>query len=67
MKIRQERRNGRNLYLQLGDEPADGDPCLGFIIDPAVAALLADGVNGTRPGGSSLAELIRDTLAAPEA
>lgn len=45
MKIRQGRKNGRNLYLQLGREPSDSDPCLGFIIDPAVARAMLDVLN----------------------
>lgn len=38
MKIRTGRRNGRTLYLQLTDEPRDDDPCIGFAVDPEVAA-----------------------------
>lgn len=56
MKIRPGCPNGRNLYLQLGDEPADSDPCLGFIIDPAVARLLAARITGDE------AAMIRDWL-----
>ena len=44
MKIRQGRRNDRNLYLQLGDEPSDSDPCLGFMIDPEVGKILVQAV-----------------------
>ena len=66
MKIRQGRRNGRNLYLQLGPEPDDTDPCLGFIIDPRVAFLLADCVNGFAYTGEAAVRAIRDTLAEPE-
>lgn len=44
MKIRQGRKNGHNLYLQLGEEPDDADPCLGLIIDPEIAKLIAESV-----------------------
>jgi hypothetical protein len=44
MKIRTGRRNSRNLYLQLGDEPGDGDPCIGFMIDTDTGALIADAI-----------------------
>lgn len=61
MKIRQGRRNGRNLYLQLGEQPSDTDPCLGFIIDVRIAADIVNTMND-----ADRAEPIRDTLAEPE-
>jgi hypothetical protein len=45
MKIRTGRKNRRNLYLQLGDEPGNSDPCLGLMIDPEVAVILSSVVS----------------------
>jgi hypothetical protein len=45
VKIRTGRRNPSNLYLQLGDEPSNHDPCLGFITVGAVSAVIADAIN----------------------
>jgi hypothetical protein len=45
MKLRTGRKNPRNLYLQLGDEPASTDPPVGFLIDTATGALIADALN----------------------
>lgn len=45
MKLRPGRKNPRNLYLQVGDEPGDADPSIGFFIDNDTAALIADGLN----------------------
>lgn len=45
MKLRTGRRNPRNLYLQVGDEPSDRDPCVGFMVDDGSAALIADALN----------------------
>lgn len=45
MKLRTGRRNHRNLYLQLGDEPSEDDPCLGLIIEPKAAHVIVDAVN----------------------
>lgn len=42
MKLRPGRRNPRDLYLQLGDQPDDQDPCVGFMIDADTAPLIAD-------------------------
>lgn len=47
MKLRTGRRNLRNLYLQVGDEPSNQDPCVGFMVDDGSAALLADAVNSS--------------------
>jgi hypothetical protein len=44
VKLRTGRRNSRNLYLQLGDEPGSRDPCVGFMVDDGSAALVADAV-----------------------
>lgn len=41
MKIRTGRRNPRNLYLQLGADPSDADPCIGFMVDEDTGALIA--------------------------
>jgi len=41
VKLRTGRRNTRNLYLQLADEPSDNDPCVGFMVDDDTAALIA--------------------------
>lgn len=46
MRLRTGRKNRRNLYLQVGDEPADTDPCLGLMIDPEVAVILAGATLG---------------------
>lgn len=61
MKIRQGRRNGRNLYLQIGPEPHETDPCLGFMIDPRIATDIVNTMNS-----ADRAEPVRDTLAEPE-
>jgi hypothetical protein len=45
VKLRTGRRNPRNLYLQLGDEPGERDPCVGFMVDDGSAALIADALN----------------------
>lgn len=45
MKLRTEQKNPHNLYLQLGDEPHDDDPCLGMIISPVASRVIADAVN----------------------
>lgn len=42
MRIRTGRRNPRNLYLQIGDQPADTDPCIGFMVDDDTGALVAE-------------------------
>lgn len=45
MKLRPGRRNPRNLYIQVGDEPSDlNDLPVGFLIDTDVAALIGDGL-----------------------
>lgn len=45
MKLRTGRRNLRTLYVQLGDEPTDDDPCLGLVLDQHAAAILCRLVN----------------------
>lgn len=37
MKLRQGRKNPLNLYVQFGDEPADGDLSIGYVRDERVA------------------------------
>jgi hypothetical protein len=45
MKLRAGRRNPRNLYIQVGDEPDDkADLPVGFMIDTDVAALIGEGL-----------------------
>lgn len=44
MRLRPGRKNPRTLYLQIGDQPADGDPAIGFLIDTDVAALIGEGL-----------------------
>jgi hypothetical protein len=46
MRIRTGRKNLRNLYLQLGDEPSNDDPCLGLMISKEVAVILSGVVRG---------------------
>jgi hypothetical protein len=62
VKLRTGRRNPRNLYLQLGDEPSEGgDICLGLIIDPHVAAVITERLNEEGNGPQE----IRDALINP--
>jgi hypothetical protein len=42
VKIRTGRRNKRTLYLQLGDEASNNDPCIGFMVDGVDAELVAE-------------------------
>ena len=49
MKIRQGRKQDRNLYIQLGDEPSDEDEYLGVIFDPTRALYLIRILNGVDP------------------
>lgn len=45
MKLRAGRRNPRNLYIQIGDEPSDAEDLpVGFMIDTDVAALIGEGL-----------------------
>lgn len=46
MRLRTGRKNRHNLYLQVGDEPANTDPCLGLMIDPEVSVILSGLVLG---------------------
>lgn len=50
VRIRQGRKNPHNLYIQLGDQPSDYDPSLGYIRYPHWAAALVASVNAS-PGG----------------
>lgn len=45
MQLRTGRRNPLVLYVQLGDEPGDDDPCLGLVRDAHAAAILCRLVN----------------------
>ena len=45
MKIRQGRKQDRNLYIQMGDEPSDDDEYLGVIFDPIRAKYLVQILN----------------------
>jgi len=49
VKIRTGRKQDRNLYVQLGDEPSDDDEYPGVIFDPRRAAVLVEILNGSRP------------------
>jgi hypothetical protein len=49
VRIRVGRKQDRNLYIQLGDEPSDDDEYLGVIFDPMRAAVLVEVLNGKRP------------------
>lgn len=55
MRLRIGRKNPHNLYLQRGDQPDDGDTCLGLIIDPMVAWVIADAVNRSGQPRSTVA------------
>lgn len=45
MKLRPGRRNPRNLYIQVGDQPDDkADLPVGFMIDTDVAAIISEGL-----------------------
>lgn len=39
------RKIGRTIYLQLGDEPTDGDPLIGLMDTPALAMIAVTAVN----------------------
>jgi hypothetical protein len=46
VKIRQGRRNPRNLYFQVGDKASDTDDiCIGFMLDPEIGWLIVSQVN----------------------
>jgi hypothetical protein len=45
MKVRQGRHQDRNLYIQMGDEPADEDEYLGVIFDPVRARYVVQILN----------------------
>lgn len=40
VKLRQGRKVAKTIYIQTGDEPSDEDPLVGYIEDPALAALI---------------------------
>jgi hypothetical protein len=44
VKLRPGRKNPRTLYLQLGDEPDDAAPCVGFMVDDDTAETVAEGL-----------------------
>lgn len=46
MKIRVGRKQDRNLYIQMGDEPSDDDEFLGVIFDPTRAKFIVEILNG---------------------
>lgn len=50
MIIRQGRSNPRNLYIQVGDDPADSDISIGYIRLPTVAAWMTERVNFSAAG-----------------
>jgi len=39
------RKVGRTIYVQIGDEPSDGDPLIGVMDTPELAALVVEAVN----------------------
>lgn len=49
MRLRQGRKNPLTLYVQLGDEPGDNDPCVGFAVGPLAATSLCRMVSDTGP------------------
>lgn len=50
MRIRQGRRNPRNLYIQTGDDPSEQDISIGYIRFPATAAYLVERMNFSSAG-----------------
>jgi hypothetical protein len=50
LTTRQGRKVPRMLYQQLGDEPADGDPIIGLVDTPELAALIVKAVNAYAGG-----------------
>lgn len=50
MKIRQGRRNARNIYLQIGDEPSDQDISIGYIREPRWAKAVCEAANAAYGG-----------------
>lgn len=49
MKLRCGRKQPQNIYVQMGDEPADSDPYIGVIFDTGRAEEIIDIVNGDLP------------------
>lgn len=45
MKIRQGRRNGSNLYVQICKEPGGEDLSVGYITDPRIAAWIINEID----------------------
>jgi hypothetical protein len=35
----------QTIYLQMGDEPADSDPCVGMMLTPDLAMFVVEAVN----------------------
>lgn len=64
MKIRRGRRNPHTMYLQIGDQPADNDPCIGFMLDPEYSSLLCE--MATSPWHLNEMALIAETRAETE-
>lgn len=49
MKIRTGRKQPRNLYIQIGDEPSDDDEYFAVVFDPTRARFLVQILNGEAP------------------
>lgn len=49
MKLRTGRKNGRNIYIQLGDEPHDTDPQVGCIDTSILADAMVQTFNRYYP------------------
>lgn len=64
MRLRQGRRVPNHLYEQFGPEPTDDDPPVGFITDPALAAILVRAFNAehARHEGNALAAFGEDIV-----
>lgn len=45
MKLRTGRKLGRTLYIQLGAEPADTDPCIGMVDTSELASVVVNSFN----------------------
>jgi hypothetical protein len=44
VRLRPGRKNPRTLYLQVGDQPSDDDPCVGFMVDSDTAKIISKGL-----------------------
>lgn len=60
MIIRQGRKNPRNLYIQVGEEPADTDISIGYVRLPAVAAWMTERVNFSAAGAPLQPAMVKE-------